>query len=101
MRVASKSGPILHEIMITMKALIASFLTGVSVFALSGCFSYESRAGRTVVVDTAPVGVRETVVTTLPAGYRSRVYRGTTYYYHNNVYYRARPDGYVVVTRPW
>lgn len=43
-----------------------------------------------------------TVVTTLPAGYRSRTYRGTTYYYHGNTYYRANPSGgYVVTTRPW
>ncbi|MDX2081803.1 MAG: hypothetical protein SFU53_13550 [Terrimicrobiaceae bacterium] len=62
----------------------------------SGCFSYERRT-----VATEPVVVRENVVTTLPAGYRTRVYRGTTYYYRGDVVYRTGPRGYVVVPRPW
>ena len=84
-----------------MKALLASLVIGTTALTLTGCFSYESRGTRTVVVDPAPVGVRETVVTTLPTGYRTRVYRGSTYYYTKNTYYQSRPNGYVVVTRPW
>lgn len=69
----------------------------------AGCISYERHTpDRTVVVtDTAPVA-QETVVTTLPAGYRTRVYRGASYYYAGDVVYRSYPrGGYVVVPRPW
>lgn len=69
--------------------------------AVSGCFVYERRPTRTVVVDDGPI-VGETVITRLPSGYRTRIYRGTTYYYRGDVVYRTRPSGgYVIVTRPW
>lgn len=86
-----------------MKTLTSLTLVGLVSVAVSGCFSYERRSpARTVVVtETAPTA-RETVVTTLPSGYRTRVYRGTTYYYTRDVVYRSAPrGGYVVVTRPW
>jgi hypothetical protein len=82
------------------KFLILSLITA-STLAVSGCFVYERRPTRTVVVEETPV-VRETVITTLPRGYRTRIYRGSTYYYSGDVVYRQRPSGgYVVVTRPW
>jgi hypothetical protein len=40
------------------------------------------------------------VVQTLPPGYRSEVISGTSYYYHDNVYYRPQGRGYVVVDSP-
>jgi hypothetical protein len=84
-----------------MKKLVTLCLLAASTLAVSGCFVYERRPARTVVVRESPV-VRETVVTTLPRGYRTRVYRGDTYYYSRNVVYRARPSGgYVLVERPW
>lgn len=45
----------------------------------------------------------ERIVTSLPTGYRTRVYRGESYYEANNVYYRRSADrrGYTVVPRPW
>ena len=82
---------------IPLAALVAISLT------TTGCFSYERRvpASRTVVVESGPA-TRETVITTLPTGYRTRVVSGTTYYYTRNSYYRAYPrGGYVVVPRPW
>jgi hypothetical protein len=84
-----------------MKKLLFSSCAGVLILTLSGCFVYERKPARTVVVEQRPV-MRETVVTTLPSGYRTRVYRGSTYYYSGNVVYRQRPTGgYVVVSRPW
>lgn len=83
-----------------MKPTLYLGLFAAAILATAGCFSYERRTPSTVVVDT-PV-VTETVVRSLPTGYRTRVYRGTTYYYTRDVVYRARPAGdYVVVTRPW
>jgi len=78
----------------------------LAFFALSvitsGCISYESRSvGRPVVMTNPPVVVTGQVLTTLPEGYRPHVYRGTTYYTYNNLYYRSVPNGYVVVDRPW
>ncbi len=68
---------------------------------VSGCFSYEHRQPAPTVITNGPV-VEETVITTLPSGYRTRVHRGTTYYYRGDVYYRTYPrGGYVVVPRPW
>ncbi len=70
--------------------------------AVSGCIYVSTPPTRTVVQETryiAPAGQR--VVTTLPPNYRVRVYRGTTYYVYDNVYYRAHPRGYTVVQRPW
>lgn len=86
-----------------MKTIASLTLMAIVAVTASGCFVYESRRpARTVVVtEPAPV-VRETVVTTLPTGYRTRVYRGTNYYYYGDRYYRSYPrGGYVVVTRPW
>lgn len=81
---------------ISLAALVAVSLTA------TGCFSYERRVpSRTVVVESGPA-TRETVITTLPTGYRTRVVSGTTYYYTRNTYYRSYPSGgYVVVPRPW
>jgi len=84
-----------------MKPTICLSLFAAVILTTTGCFSYERRATRAVVVETTPV-VTETTVRTLPTGYRTRVYRGTTYYYTQDVVYRSRPTGdYVVVTRPW
>ncbi|MBB5352153.1 hypothetical protein HNR46_002396 [Haloferula luteola] len=40
------------------------------------------------------------VVNTLPSGYSTVSVSGTTYYRHNDVYYRPRGNRYVVVERP-
>jgi hypothetical protein len=82
--------------LIPLAALVAITVT------TSGCFVYERRVpARSVVVETGPA-TRETVITTLPTGYRTRTYSGTTYYYTRNTYYRSYPrGGYVVVPRPW
>jgi hypothetical protein len=87
-----------------MKILLSLSVLAVAASATSGCFVYERRVpARTVVVEQTGVApARETVITTLPAGYRTRMYRGTTYYYNRDVYYRSLPaGGYVVVQRPW
>lgn len=81
-------------------------LLGAAALAINGCIFHRSTSPserRTVLEETTIIGPdARTVVTTLPAGYRSRTYRGTTYYYHGNTYYRANPSGgYVVTTRPW
>ena len=80
--------------------LLAALVT-ISV-TTSGCYVYERRTpARTVVVESGPV-TRETVITTLPTGYRTRTYSGRTYYYTRSTYYRSYPSGgYVVVPRPW
>jgi len=84
-----------------MKKFIFLSLLTASALSVTGCFVYERKPARTVVVESGPM-VRETVVTTLPSGYRTRIYRGSTYYYSGDVVYRARPAGdYVVVNRPW
>jgi hypothetical protein len=46
------------------------------------------------------VPVLGAVVHFLPFGHRSLVINGLTYYHYNNVYYRACPSGYVVVSDP-
>lgn len=86
-----------------MKTFASLTLVGLVSVAAVGCFSYERRTPeRTVVVTETSPTVQETVVTTLPSGYRTRTYRGTTYYYTRDVVYRPAPrGGYVVVTRPW
>ena len=86
-----------------MKSLLGYSLAATAV-VLSGCVYVDDEAPvrRTVVQETRVVGPTDTVITTLPPAHRVRVYRGTRYYYHNDVYYRARPrGGYVVVGRPW
>jgi hypothetical protein len=84
-----------------MKKLLSLCLLAAVAVSVTGCFVYERRPTRTVVVEETPVYGR-TVITTLPTGYRTRVYRGTTYYYSRNTVYRSHPrGGYVVVTRPW
>ncbi len=47
-----------------------------------------------------PILPRGTVVTFLPAGCMTFTVKGTRYYYHNNIYYRSCPGGYVVVPAP-
>lgn len=79
-------------------------VAAVTLMALStpGCIYVSTPPQRTVVQETRYIGPgQETVITTLPPNYRIRVYRGTTYYVRDNVYYRAHPRGYVIVQRPW
>ena len=80
--------------------LIATCVTGL---ATSGCIVYERRTvPNPVVVHETTVSPAPRVITVLPVGYRTRVYRGFDYYYHDNVYYRRYPTGgYEVVGRPW
>ena len=83
-----------------MKTISTLTLIAIMATITSGCISISRRTVEREVV-TEPAG-RETVITTLPAGYRTRIYKGTTYYYSGDVYYRTYPrGGYVVVTRPW
>jgi hypothetical protein len=80
---------------------ITTFVVALTALASSGCIYVSAPPRRTVVQETRIVAPRETVITTLPPTYRTRVYRGNRYYEYNNVYYRAVPQGYVVVERPW
>lgn len=48
-------------------------------------------------VAAPPIGA---IVTFLPASRRSIISGGITYYYYDNIYYRACPSGYLVVTEP-
>jgi len=86
-----------------MKTISSSLLFTLVAFTVSGCFSYERRTpSRSVVVTESTPVVRETVVTTLPIGSRTRVYRGSSYYYAGDVVYRSHPrGGYTAVPRPW
>lgn len=86
-----------------MKSTSTILLASCAAVLCSGCFSYVRRTPDPVVVTTtsSPVVVQESVVKTLPVGYRTRVYRGTTYYEYDNVYYRSGTGGYAVVRRPW
>lgn len=83
-----------------MKTLLSLFTLAAMLLTTTGCFVYERRTPRVVVTET-PAVTTTRVVTVLPSGYRTRVYRGSTYYYSGNVYYRTAPGGYVVVDRPW
>jgi len=51
--------------------------------------------GFTVVA--APFGI---TVKVLPPGHKTLVIGGIPYYYYNNIYYKACPSGYVVVSNP-
>jgi len=89
-----------------MKTKIPSLLALATAVVLApGCVTVKTESPPVTTVTPAPavvVPARTTTVTTLPVGYRTRVYRGTTYYYHRNTYYRTYPSGgYVVVERPW
>lgn len=83
-----------------MKNIVSLNLLAAVALSLAGCVVVERRTP--VVVEPAPSVVGETVITTLPSGYRTRIYRGTTYYYSGDVVYRTHSGGgYTVVTRPW
>ncbi len=86
-----------------MRKRISVAALALAALALSGCIYVGARPPqRTIVQETRYVGpAQETVITTLPPNYRVRVYRGTTYYVRDNVYYRSHPHGYVLVPRPW
>lgn len=86
-----------------MKTISSPLLFALVAFTVSGCFSYERRTpSRSVVVTESTPVVRETVVTTLPSGSRTRVYRGSSYYYAGDAVYRSHPrGGYIAVPRPW
>jgi hypothetical protein len=71
-------------------------LAGLSLSAVS-CF-VDTGAG-TAVVTTETEYRPGYYVRTLPQ-HEVRVIGGTRYYYHNNVYYRPRGEGYVVVQAP-
>ncbi|MFA5272421.1 MAG: DUF6515 family protein [Candidatus Omnitrophota bacterium] len=62
-----------------------------------GRFYRPSWFGLEFVVSAPPIGA---VVAVLPYGHQTRAYRGTTYYYYNNIYYKNCPGGYVVVPVP-
>lgn len=81
------------------------FALASTVAFVPGCVTVKTESPPVTTVTSAPavvVPARTTVVSALPSGYRSKVYRGTTYYYYRDTYYRANPGGgYVVVERPW
>lgn len=85
-----------------MKTIISWTFIVVAAVTSVGCFTYEKRTP-VVVTSTAPAPVvREETVTVLPSGYRTRTYRGSTYYYTTDRVYTSRPSGgYVVVPSPW
>ena len=78
----------------------SSIVAGAAILfggLLSSCVGpYDVSGGAVVRTDYRP----GYTVTKLPSGYRSATYGGTRYYYHNDVYYRPRANGYVVVERP-
>jgi hypothetical protein len=85
-----------------MRKRISVAALALAAIAPSGCIYVSTPPQRTIVRETRYVGPpQETVITRLPPNYRVRVYRGTTYYVYDNVYYRAHPRGYVIVRRPW
>lgn len=85
-----------------MRKSIPVAALALAALAPSGCIYVSAPPPRTVVRETRYIGpAQETVITTLPPNYRIRVYRGTTYYVRDNVYYRAHPRGYVIVPQPW
>jgi hypothetical protein len=86
-----------------MRKRISFAALALAALAPPGCIYVSAPPPqRTIVQETRYVSPpRETVITTLPPNYRVRVYRGTTYYVRDNVYYRAHPRGYVIVRRPW
>lgn len=86
-----------------MRKRISAAALALTALAPTGCIYVSAPPPRrTIVQETRYVGpAQTTVVTTLPPGYRVRVYRGTTYYIRDNVYYRAHPGGYVIVPQPW
>lgn len=60
-------------------------------FYRPGWFGFE------FAVIAPPIGA---VVTFLPVGHRTVIVGGISYYYYDNVYYKACPTGYVVVPAP-
>lgn len=70
-------------------------IAGLSLSAVS-CIVDAGAGTATVTTETYRPGY---YVQTLPQ-YETRVIGGTRYYYHNNVYYRPRGEGYVVVESP-
>ncbi len=88
-----------------MKTLIIkAFLVGSSVATLaflSSCYHKTTEVHQpepgVAAVTTYNPGY---VIQTLPSGVQTRVVRGTTYYTHQNTYYRPHTRGYVVVESP-
>jgi hypothetical protein len=87
----------------TMRKRISAAALALTALAPAGCIYVSAPPQqRTIVQETRYVSpTRTTVMTTLPPNSRVRVYRGTTYYVVDDVYYRAHPGGYVIVPRPW
>lgn len=83
-----------------MKTILSLVTLAAMLLTTAGCFTFERTGPSRVVVTETPAVTTTRTVTVLPSGYRTRVYRGTTYYYSGNVYYRSAPGGYVVVDRP-
>lgn len=53
--------------------------------------------GFSLAVVIPPMGA---VVTYIPAGHRRVIVGGITYFYYDNIYYKACPSGYIVVQEP-
>lgn len=79
--------------------LILAGVLGLSVFS-TGCVIVRTREVPTETVVTQTTSKPGYVVTTLPAGTKTRVYKGTTYYYYDGVYYQPQGRRYIVVTEP-
>ena len=60
-------------------------------FYRPGWFGFE------FAIFSPPIGA---VVSFLPVGHRTIVVGGLSYYYYDNIYYRACPSGYLVVPEP-
>ena len=60
-------------------------------FYSPGWFGFE------FVIGFPPIGA---IVTSIPIGHKTMLVGGTSYYYYENVYYKASPAGYVVVPTP-
>ena len=84
------------DTMKTTSIILSLFAAGSGVL-LTSCVDpyYTGPSSATVTVHRPGY-----VVQTLPHGYRTEVIGGTSYYYHDNVYYRPQGRGYVVVESP-
>ncbi|HEY5792595.1 MAG TPA: DUF6515 family protein [Chthoniobacterales bacterium] len=73
-------------------------IAGMSLL-ITSCINVQTRPVPETVVTTTTYRPGY-VVTTLPVGYQTRVYRGTSYYYHRGTYYRPSGTRYIVVREP-
>ncbi|MES2661338.1 MAG: DUF6515 family protein [Verrucomicrobiota bacterium] len=77
--------------------LLGSFGLAIASLLPSCVATYPQGPGQPQVATSVSVGYE---ARTLPSGYRTEIIGGTSYYIHNNTYYRPRSGRYVVVEAP-